>query len=165
MTADAPRRGRPFTPAGALLAKRIRKAGEKRGFFVTRMLTHWAEIVGPEIAARCQPVSVQIPRQENATGATLVVLARGANGPMLQMQIPRILERINAAYGYRAVAKVRITQTAGGLLHAPPPPPPEPPRPPGPQACATARAAAQTVTDPALRAALAALGARVLDRG
>ncbi len=46
----APRRMRGFERTSGLLQDRIRKAGETRGFAVARLLTHWAEIVGEEIA-------------------------------------------------------------------------------------------------------------------
>ena len=34
-----------FSRAAALMQTRIRSASEKRGFAVTRLLTHWAEVV------------------------------------------------------------------------------------------------------------------------
>ncbi|TMV57313.1 DUF721 domain-containing protein, partial [Thioclava sp. BHET1] len=49
---------RGFEQTSGLLKERIRAAGETRGFAVTRLLTHWAEIVGPEIAPLAVPVKV-----------------------------------------------------------------------------------------------------------
>ena len=49
MTAKHPRHHgttRGFAQAASLLVPRIRAVGEARGFAVTRLLTHWAEIVG-----------------------------------------------------------------------------------------------------------------------
>ena len=45
-------------------------------------------------------------------GATLTVLTTGAEAPMLEMQKESIRERVNRCYGYAAIQKVRITQTA-----------------------------------------------------
>ncbi|MDP5360425.1 MAG: DUF721 domain-containing protein, partial [Paracoccaceae bacterium] len=37
---------RGFSRAATLMQTSIRKASEERGFAVTRLLTHWAEVVG-----------------------------------------------------------------------------------------------------------------------
>ena len=52
------RRMRGFEPAAGLVQDRIRKAGESRGFAVSRLLTHWAEIVGADTAACTRPVKM-----------------------------------------------------------------------------------------------------------
>lgn len=101
---------RGFKQAGALLSQRIRKAGESRGFVVSRVLTHWDEIAGPKIAAVARPVDVSYGR--GSLGATLTVLTTGAQAPLLEMQKEQLRDRVNAAYGYNAIARVRITQTA-----------------------------------------------------
>ena len=99
---------RGFAQASGLLQSRIRGASEARGFAVTRLLTHWAEIVGEDTARIAQPVKVGYGR--DGLGATLTLLTTGAQAPMLSMQCEAIRERVNACYGYRAIAKVRITQ-------------------------------------------------------
>lgn len=103
------RRLRGFEPAAALVVTRIRSGAESRGFAVARLLTHWAEIVGPENAARSRPVRIS---HGKGFGATLTLLARGADAPLLQMQLPAIRERVNAVYGFNAIARVVVTQTA-----------------------------------------------------
>jgi hypothetical protein len=160
----ASRRRRGFEQAGGLLSDRIRAVGEARGFAVARLLTHWVEIAGDDIAAVARPVSVRYGRE--GLGATLTLLAAGAAAPVLQMQLPRLRDRVNACYGYNAIARIRITQTAGdadapGLAEPavgwqPAPPPAEPPP--------AARAIAAPVADPGLRAALEALAGNVLSR-
>lgn len=99
-----------FKRTSSLLRDRIRSAGESRGFAVTRVLTHWAEIVGEDMARICRPVDVKYGRQ--GFGATLTVLTTGAQAPMLEMQKETLRNRVNAAYGYNAIAHLRITQTA-----------------------------------------------------
>ncbi len=104
------RRARGFVQTGGLLAKRIRGATEKRGFAETRLLTHWKDVVGPALAGITQPVKVSHSR--DGFGATLTVLANGAHAPELQMMLPKLKEKINAVYGYNAISRIRITQTA-----------------------------------------------------
>ncbi|WP_235857899.1 DUF721 domain-containing protein [Marimonas lutisalis] len=145
----------------------IRKAGESRGFAVSRILTHWAEIAGEDIAAISRPVEVSYGR--GGFGATLSLLTTGAQAPLLEMQKEKIRDRVNAAYGYNAIARVRVTQThatgfAEGQVsfeHRPKKPTAPAPDP------ATLRAARETagqVADDGLRHALETLGQNVLSR-
>ncbi len=106
----AKRRSRGFLQTGGLVSKRIRSVGERRGFAETRLLTHWAEIVGQTVAAIAQPVKVSYARE--GFGATLTVLTDGARAPELQMMLPELKEKVNACYGYSAISRIRITQTA-----------------------------------------------------
>lgn len=106
----ARRRMRGFEAASQLLADRIRKAGEGRGFAVSRLLTHWAEVAGEDLAAITRPVKVGWGRE--GFGATLSLLVAPAHAPMVQMQLPRLKDRVNACYGYAAVARIALTQTA-----------------------------------------------------
>ncbi|GHA47059.1 hypothetical protein GCM10008927_09790 [Amylibacter ulvae] len=104
------RKSRGFLQTSGLLQQRIRAASEKRGFAETRLLTQWAEIAGSQIAAIAQPIKVGYSKQ--GFGANLTLLCNGANAPMLQMQIPQIIERVNSCYGYNAIARITLTQTA-----------------------------------------------------
>ena len=99
-----------FKRSGKLLSQRIRKASETRGFAVSRVLTHWVEIVGQDLAEIALPVEISYGRQ--GFGATLTVLTTGAHAPVLEMQKEKLREKVNAAYGYNAISRVRVTQTA-----------------------------------------------------
>ncbi len=166
MTRDRPpqepvRRMRGFEPAAGLLAERIRKAGESRGFAMTRLLTHWSEVVGEDLARVTRPVKVGYGRE--GFGATLTLWAQGAMAPLVEMQKGRIRERVNAVYGYAAVSRVIVTQTDPVGLAEPAAayvPPARQTLPPSP----AAKAAAEGVTDPGLRAALAQLAANVMQK-
>ena len=145
----------------------IRKAGESRGFAVSRILTHWAEIAGDEVAAISRPVEVSYGR--GGFGATLSLLTTGAQAPLLEMQKEQIRERVNAAYGYNAIARVRVTQThatgfAEGQVSFDHRPKAAKPATADPALTRAAATAAQGVTDPSLRQALEALAQNVLSR-
>lgn len=159
------RRKRGFERTSSLLTDRIRQAGESRGFAVTRLLTHWAEIVGEDTAAHARPVDVKYARQ--GFGATLTVLTTGAMAPMLEMQKEKIREKVNACYGYSAISRIRVTQTAPtGFAEgqAQFQPAPKKPVTPSPEAQKEAHQLAADVGDASLRAALEALGQNVLSR-
>ena len=158
--------GRSFRRTASLLAGQIREAGESRGFAVSKVLTHWPEIVGPDLAAVTRPVEVRYGRQ--GIGATLTVLTTGANAPLVEMQKDRLRERVNACYGYAAITQVRVTQTAAtgfaeGRVAFTPAPKPEPPMPDAP-AAQKAREMAASVGDEELRVALSELGANILSK-
>lgn len=99
-----------FKRTSSLLTGRIRQASESRGFAQSRLLTDWAEVVGPDVAAVARPVEVSYGR--GGMGATLVLLTTGAQAPMLEMQKEQLRAKVNAVYGYDAIKRIRITQTA-----------------------------------------------------
>ena len=99
-----------FRQTSSLLQGRIRTASESRGFAQSRLLTHWEEIAGADTAAVSRPVEVNYGR--GGMGATLTLLTTGANAPMLEMQKDQLRSRVNAVYGYNAIARIRVTQTA-----------------------------------------------------
>lgn len=160
-----PRRARGFQRAATLVESRIRAAGESRGFAVARVLTHWAEIAGAEMAAMAHPVKVSYPNA--GIGATLTVLATGSNAPFVEMQKEALRERVNACYGYNAVTRIRVTQTAPqGFAEAQAafgkaPPAPEPAAP-DPEILRRAADTAAGIANDELRAALEQMGRTVL---
>lgn len=161
------RRQRGFEPASLLLAQRIRVAGESRGFAVSRLLTGWAEIAGPDLAPVTRPVKVSYGR-EGGLGANLTLLVAPAHAPIVQMELPRLKDRVNAAYGYAAISRITLTQTAAsgfaeGQAQFTPAPPPAPPRP-DPALAAQAAEVAARVQDQGLRSALEALAQNILTR-
>lgn len=104
------RRTRGFEMAAGLIRKQVKAVGETRGFAVSKLLTHWDEIVGDAVASVARPINVNYGRK--GFGATLTLLTNGSNAPMLEMQREQIRSRVNACYGYSAIARIRITQTA-----------------------------------------------------
>lgn len=155
-----------FSQAAQLMQTRIREGVEARGFTVLRLLTHWPEVVGADLARCCRPVEVSYGR--GAVGATLVLLVRGAEAPMIQMQQALIREKVNACYGYNAITRIRITQTAptgfaeGQAQFAPAPKPS--PRAPSAAQRAQAQSHVSGVTNEALRRQLEMLGAQIISK-
>lgn len=156
-----------FTRSSTLLQERIRKASESRGFAESRLLTQWTEIVGLDIAAIARPVKVGYGRA--GVGATLTLLTTGAHAPMLEMQKENLRTRVNGVYGYNAISRIAITQTAptgfadgqASFQHRAAK---AAPRPPDPEAIAEARRMTAPVADAGLRTALEQLAQNVLSR-
>ncbi len=156
-----------FTRTASLLTGRIRAASESRGFAQSRLLTQWAEVVGEDVAAVARPVDVSYGR--GGMGATLTLLTTGAQAPMLEMQKESLRKKINAVYGYNAIARVRVTQTAatgfaeGQVAFAPAKPVKEE-APVDPTVRRQAQETAEPVQDGALRDALTRLGENILTK-
>jgi hypothetical protein len=156
---------RGFSRAATLMQTSIRHASEERGFAVTRLLTHWTEVVGEATAQIATPVNVSYGK--GGMGATLTLLTTGAQAPMLEMQKEQIRERVNACYGYRAISRVRITQTAptgfadGRVAFSPAP---KAKKTPSEAVQSTAKSLSDGIESDALRTALATLGANVIHK-
>jgi hypothetical protein len=153
--------GRGFARAAAALTPALRAAAGSRGIAEHRLLTDWDAVVGPEFAALCRPVRIEHrPRRGDAgLGGTLVVAAGGAVAPEVLHLAAVLVERVNAAYGYRAVSRLRLSQTetgwgAAAVAAA---------EPPAPFAAAPSPLIS-TVADEGLRAALARLEANIRRR-
>ena len=159
------RRMRGFEPAFGLMTAPVRAAGEKRGFAVAKLLTHWVDVVGEDVARATRPVKVGYGRE--GFGATLTLLTTGVMAPMIEMQREQIRQKVNAIYGYNAISRVILTQTAAigfaeGQAEFTPAPKIAPTIDPAIRAAASATAA--PIHDAGLRAALEALAENILNR-
>ena len=162
---SAARRVRGFEATSGLLKDQIRKVGESRGFAVARLLTHWPEIAGEDMARITRPVKVGYGRE--GMGASLTLLTTGAMAPMVEMQKEKLRERVNAVYGYAAISRILLTQTAAtgfaegqAAFTATPKAAPVP----DPQVQAEAARTAAPIHDEGLRMALEALAQNILTR-
>lgn len=156
-----------FTRTASLLTGRIRAASESRGFAQSRLLTDWSEVAGADVAAICRPVEVSYGR--GGLGATLTLLTTGAQAPMLEMQKDQLRQKVNAVYGYNAIVRIRITQTAAtgfaeGRVSFDHTPKVTSPPAPTPEMHKAASAVTAPVADEGLRAALERLGANILTK-
>ncbi len=163
-----PERGkRGFAHAAELVSDHVRNIGEQRGFAVSRLLTHWEEIAGAEAAQMAVPVDIRY--RPGTIAATLTLLTTGAHAPILQTQLPALRDRVNACYGYKAIERIRITQTAGtgfaegrvAFRHRAAAK--KQPRKPA-ELPLELRSELEAVSDPKLRAALERLGRNILSR-
>jgi len=148
--------------AGAFAPNLTRPAFEKYGFPAAALLTDWAAIAGSDLAAFTAPERLKWPRQqrepEEADGphsATLVLRVAGPRAIELQHRLPQLIERINAYFGFRAVAQVRLYQAPLEPSHTAR----------HPQQRITPRAdragLVKTISDPRLRTALSRIAAGI----
>lgn len=156
---ETPRRS--FRPKGArpladFVAPTIADVCGKAGFSVVEVVTHWDEIVGPDLGPRSLPLKLQWARGHETEPATLVVRVEGAYAIEMQYAAATVMERINTYFGWRCVTRIALRQ-------GPVPPRRVPPRPvePDPAAEAQARQEIGAFENEGLAASLARLGALV----
>ena len=116
-TPSTQRRTRGFEAASGLLKDQVRVAGESRGFAVARLLTHWSEIAGEQMAAITRPVKVGYGRE--GMGATLTLLVQAAQAPMVQMDLPRLKERVTQLAGTLSGGEQQMLAIGRGLMAEP----------------------------------------------
>jgi hypothetical protein len=157
--------GRSVRPLADLVGPALTTAFKRHGFASTEIVTRWEDIVGPEIAAHCEPIKITWPRQgkmddaEAPEPATLVLRCQGPAAIEIQHLAGLIVERVNRFLGWRAIERVALRQAPLARRAKPKPPP-------AIDAETARRIADQMtdITDDSLRAALGRLGA-ALKRG
>ena len=138
-------------PLAELVRATLADTFARQGFASVELVTHWADIVGPEIAAHCEPMKMRWPRgvdREAPEPATLMLRVEGPAAIEIQHLSPIIIERVNRFFGWRAVGRLSLRQAPLIRRKADP--------------AATARLAATLeIADEDLRNALARLGTAI----
>ncbi len=157
----ASRRGRGFARAGGLIAPQMRTAAARRGFLEAKLRALWSEIAGPGIADVCEPRKLTTAR--GPAGGLLRLAVDGAHAPQLQMMLPQLVERINAALGPGTVGRIQLVQAGGRPTDAAPA---SAPPVPAPEAADIGEVAPvlSSIGDDGLRRALETLARNVVSR-
>jgi hypothetical protein len=148
---------------GSFLPALTTKAFQRYGFSTVALITDWPAIVGGELARCTSPERVRWRRIPEAvgeedvaettarSGATLVLRVDGAHALRVQYEARQIIERINAYFGYAAIAEVRLVQA----------PAPAPSLPPSRKPARPLTREVEAIAHPGLRDALARLGGEI----
>jgi hypothetical protein len=100
-------------PLSALLGDVFSDAYARQGFASRELVTRWAEIAGPEIAAHSEPMKIQWPRPvegQPQEPATLVLRVEGPVALEIQHTSDVILQRVNRFFGWNAVGRLALRQ-------------------------------------------------------
>ena len=97
----------------------------RRGFAQARLRALWPDIAGLEFAAICAPL--KLARARGPAGGLLTLAVDGPHAPQLQLLLPLLRERVNAALGPGTVGRIQLTHVprfcrAGGAASSRPPP-------------------------------------------
>jgi len=106
-----PRRG-PIA-IGQLVGEAIAPVTARRGFATADLVAAWPEVAGPLYAPCTAPDKIAWPRhhtEEEPPAGVLFLKVDGPRAVLVQHDLPQIIERVNAFFGYRAIGQVRIVQ-------------------------------------------------------
>ena len=140
---------------GRVATRYARKALPEAGSGLARLKARWSEIVGESLAKYCEPEKIS----GGKTGRTLTLKVIPQAAPIIQHRSGEIRQRVSVAAGGN-IARLKIVQ--GPLSGAKAPAPKPPPRSLTAQELAWLEDGVKPIEDPALRAAIVALGKAVL---
>ncbi|HET8726782.1 MAG TPA: DciA family protein [Alphaproteobacteria bacterium] len=143
----------------AIVQPLARQALGKRYAAIGALIADWPAIVGGHLASRAVPDGLSFPKGRR-DGGVLRLRADAADALEIQHETPRILERINAHYGYRAVERIALVQAPPPKRHRR-----RPARPLSPTEQKTIDEALAGVEEPELRGRLADLGRSIFRKG
>ncbi len=101
---------------GRFVAPVAGKTLSRGGTAMAGLIAQWAAIAGPSLAAHTMPAKLTRAAPEPAfpgkTGPSVLLLKVDPIKALeVQYAIPQLVERINGALGYKAVASVRLVQS------------------------------------------------------
>ena len=149
-------------PLSDFMAAALNDALKTQGFASAEIISRWADIAGPEIAAHSEPMKINWPRAQKTPGdeppepATLVLRVEGPMALEIQHLSAVILERVNSFFGWQAIGRLTLRQAPLRRRDKPKAPPP-----PDPAVAARIAESMPEVEDEALKGALARLGAAI----
>jgi len=105
------RKRRAAAPLADLVGRCVNQAFSRQGFAAIEIVTHWEDIVGPELGRRSEPLRLYWPRREDPDAVgTLAVRVEGPYAIELQHLAPVVIERVNRYFGWRCVGRIAIRQ-------------------------------------------------------
>ncbi len=149
---------RKFRTISASVEKITKPIFGKRGFGEAAIVTDWPHIVGTTLARHTVPEQISFPRRGRVDGILKLKIDSSALALELQHLTPQLIDKINTYFGYGAVGRIQIVQ-------GPVPEQRSPKNGPALISKDTQREIDQRlvfVSDPDLKAALSALGSRLL---
>ena len=89
----------------------VKKALGKKGLVEADVLLDWEKIAGAELAVCSQPERIEFKKDQRNEGILHLRVSSGAHALEIKHKEKIILEKINAYFGYKAVAGLRIMQS------------------------------------------------------
>lgn len=114
MAGGSARRGRQAIPVAELASRVLAPVVARRAGMNLDLLAAWPDIVGPPHGEYTRPEKIVWPRRASDDDpfepGTLVVACDGARAVLFQHEADQCLERVNAFFGFAAIARIRLVQ-------------------------------------------------------
>lgn len=82
----------------------------RRGFQDPALINQWETLAGSVLARHTSPEKITYPDGHRRDGTLHLIIDSSSLAIELQHLEPQLLERVNTFFGYRAVARLKITQ-------------------------------------------------------
>ena len=91
-----------------ILQNTLRPACDRYGFITYRIINHWEQIVGKNIASLSHPIKISFPHNKNYEGILII----GVSNPGFALEIQAseliIINKLASYFGYKAINRIRI---------------------------------------------------------
>lgn len=97
------------------------KVFARKYIMLGRLVTHWEDIVGKELAGKTQPVKIRYFKRSKESAkatASLDIATTSADATLLHYQKDLIIERINQIFGDRWITAIRFVPVASNSQSA-----------------------------------------------
>jgi hypothetical protein len=101
-------------PLAKITENIVEKSISRLGAIQTHIFLNWQDIAG-QYADVTFPEKIRLSKNKNSDGLIIIKVQNGF-GPEIQQAIPFLLNQINARYGFKAISKIKITQTNLGYI-------------------------------------------------
>ena len=101
-------------PLAKITENIVEKSISRLGAIQTHIFLNWQDIAG-QYADLTFPEKIRLSKNKNSEGLIIIKVQNGF-GPEIQQAIPFLLNQINARYGFKAISKIKITQTNLGYI-------------------------------------------------
>ena len=101
-------------PLAKITENIVEKSISRLGAVQTHIFLNWQDIAG-QYANVTFPEKIRLSKNKNSEGLIIIKVQNGF-GPEIQQAIPFLLNQINARYGFKAISKIKITQTNLGYI-------------------------------------------------
>ena len=109
MTKLAKNRLNKMRRLSTMIGPMVAPSARERGFAISRIISHWNDIVG-SLSEWCRPTDIHFPRGSRNNGTLKLQIASG-RGPQALAMTQRIIDAVNASFGYKAVDRLTIVQS------------------------------------------------------
>ncbi len=125
--AESFKKRKSATQIASLIGGSLAPSLRARGFASSEVITRWPDFIGAQLAPHTRALQLKWPPRGSKTlpslpdrdaielsakhdGATLIVAVSGGMAIDVQHMAPQIIQRINAALGWRCVSKLALRQ-------------------------------------------------------
>ena len=109
MPKSSKKRSNKMRRLSTMVEPMIAFSAQTRGFAISRIISHWNDIVG-DAAEWCRPSNIHFPQGCRNNGTLKLQIVSG-RGPQAQAMSQQIINSVNAVFGYQAIERITLVQS------------------------------------------------------